>query len=391
MDNDAPSNAESGRGLTITERLQEKGWTFDFFQAVWLLERHLSRGVPVGGLGPVGEESLWLRPALSMGFPSTDIRRIRRLEGARGQNALYRMEVTFMGLYGVSTPLPLHYAVKILRDVYAATGAAEHAPTDPSASPVADGLDTAEGSTPARDFLDILHHRLLSLFYRSWTKYRYHRTFGTSGQDPVTNYLLWMIGLRPGWNEALLGVQPLRMLRYAGVLTQHPRSAATLEGVLTDFLSGLPVRVEQFVGRWVALHPMDMNRIGSHRCGLGSDLTVGEQVYDLSGAFKVVIGPTDWETYLTFVPGQERYEQTRSFVRLYCGDPLAFGIEVELLPGQVPETRLTSDGQAGRLGFTTWPRAEEIGATTVTFDATNPTAPEFLAPAPEDPTSGVAA
>ncbi|GAG43204.1 unnamed protein product, partial [marine sediment metagenome] len=174
----------------------------------------------------------------------------------------YRLEATFLGLYGVATPLPLHYAVRILRAVYRQDGSLVEEPTRRLPGEP-DVPEREPGSTPTRDFLDILHHRLISLFYRSWAKYRYHVTFGMRQHDEVTDYLLWLIGCSPEWDEATLGVRPLRLLRYAGVLTQHPKSAVTLEGVLFDYWRDIRVAVESFVGRWVPLKRSDLNGIGT--------------------------------------------------------------------------------------------------------------------------------
>jgi type VI secretion system protein ImpH len=144
----------------------------------------------------------------------------------------------------------------------------------------------------------------------------------------------------------------------------------TLEGLLSDYWDDLSVRVDQFVGRWVALHPADLNRLGAVNSRLGGDLTVGDQVYDRAGAFTVQIGPVDWTMYLTFVPGGSRFKQTQALTRLYCCDPLAFSFTVTLCAAAVPETRLTLDDQAGRLGLTTWVRTADLGETSVTFSAT---------------------
>jgi type VI secretion system protein ImpH len=130
------------------------------------------------------------------------------------------------------------------------------------------------------------------------------------------------------------------------------------------------VEVEQFRGRWVPLSDADKNRIGLANCRLGIDLTVGDQVYDLSGAFDIAVGPVDWQTYLSFVPDGDSFAQTRALVELYRADPLSFNVEVRLRAGQVPDTRLSSDETAGRLGYTSWIRTEEMPETSVVFDAT---------------------
>lgn len=355
-------------GGTLYDRLTTRGCEFDFFQAVWLLERFAARGLPVGERGPVAQEPFRFRAHTSLGFPATDIKRIAALPGTEDGVPFFRFDVTFMGLYGVSTPLPVHYAVDVLRSVERHDSSRDQvAGADESRAPQAD--ETGDGLSPVRDFLDIFHHRLISLFYRSWLKYRFDKAYGLRGHDVITDYLLWLIGCPRGCDESTFGVSPIHMLRYAGALTHRPKSAATLEGMLVDYWKDLPVEVNQCVGRWVPVSPSDMNSVGSSNCTLGVDLTVGEEVYDISSTFSVSVGPVDWETYLQFLPDGESFSQTRSVVELYCADPLSFTIEMKLHTGEVPEMQLTSDDRAGRLGYTSWVRTEEVPATSVTLSS----------------------
>ncbi len=356
--NPAPASAPAD-GL---DRLRARPWEFDFFQAVWLLERASAGGTPVGQRGPVAQERIRFRPDLSLSFPATDVCSLTEFPGADG--ALCQLlEVAFLGLYGGSTPLPLHYAVDILR-----ASDPERA-LDRRSLGHEPGKDVLPGSSPMRDFVDVLHHRVISLFYRAWMKYHYERAFAAPQRDVVTDYLKMLIGCPPEYDAETLGVPPLRLLRYAGLLTQRPRSATSLQGLLFDYWGDIPVQVQQFVGQWVPLEPGDLNRLGAVNCGLGVNLTVGDQVYDLGGAFTIRLGPVDLATYETFLPGGTRYEQTRALTRLYCADPLAFALEIVLRAGEVPMTQLSSDEQAGRLGWTSWVRAGELGETAVTFAA----------------------
>jgi type VI secretion system protein ImpH len=349
-------------------RLLTRGWEFDFFRAVCLIERSLEDGEAVGQRGPVARERVRFRPHIMMGFPPCDVRRVTACRDRDSERPFYRFDVTFMGLYGVSTPLPLHFAVRALRSV----DTSPEVYADAVPPPPADRVEVIDGRaepSPLRDFYDILHHRLISLFYRAWTKYRYDVSFGIPDRDRITNYLYWLVGLDPGVDAETLGLDPLRLLRYAGTLSQHPKSSSTLEGTLNDYWSEkYPVKVDQFVGRWVPLPAEDMNRIGMLNSRLGVDLSVGEQVFDLSGAFNIAVGPVDWQTYVEFLPDGPRHGQTRSLARLFCGDPLQFTIEVKLQGGEVPQTRMTSDSDAGRLGFTSWIRTGDVGDTSITFD-----------------------
>ena len=360
--------AMTSNGDSLIDRVIAHGSEFEFFHAVWLLEREAVGRVQVGKRGPVAQEAFRFRPDVSLGFPPSDVRSITAYQDPISGETFYQFDVTFLGLYGVSTPLPLHYATDILRTV-------EQAPAIGQSAEVLEGdssdCEYSASRTPVRDFLDIFHHRLISLFYRSWLKYRFDRAFAISGRDVLRTYLLWLIGCSPTLGREALGVAPLRMLRYAGALTQHPKSAAMLEGVLVDYWQEYPIEVQQCVGRWVPIAPADQNRLGARNCSLGLDFSAGEQVYDLNGAFCISIGPVDWQTYMSFLPDGRRFAETRSVAALYCSDPLTFTVEMKLHASEIPEMRLTSDEHAGRLGYTSWARTAEIPETSVLFFASS--------------------
>jgi len=355
----SPASADS-----LIERLVNRGWEFDFFPAVWLLERFAARGTPaVGKLGPVSAERFRFRPDTSMAFPATDVRRVAVWDALSGVGSVYQVDVTFMGLYGVATPLPLHYAVDVLRSVEQPPPRGTGATPEPTPSADEGG---AAGS-PLRDFLDLFHHRLISFFYRSWLKYRFERSFALSALDDVAGYLLWFIGCAPGVDRETLGVAPLRLVRYAGLLTQRPRSAISLAGMLRDYWEDPSIRVESCVGRWVRVARADQNRLGEANSSLGSNVTIGEHVYDLNGTFIVRIGPMDWERYVSLLPDGTRSAETRALIRYYCMDPLAWTVELTLRAGEAPATRIASGESAGRLGYTSWLRTGELPEVAVQF------------------------
>src|SRR5690606_34610108 len=86
--------------------LLARGREFGFFQAVRQLEAALAGHARIGHLGPVSEERLRLRPELGLGFPTGDIASIDRLPDRAGQPARYELVSSFLGIYGVSSPMP---------------------------------------------------------------------------------------------------------------------------------------------------------------------------------------------------------------------------------------------------------------------------------------------
>ncbi len=351
----------------LLARLVDEGHRYDFFKAVWLLERLLPDHEPVGHRGPVEREAFRFRPDVSLGFPSTDVRRIAEYEHPQTGETFYQIDVTFLGLYGVSTPLPLHYSVDVLRQV----DTAANLPDQTTGGGVPAGEPACDGAAPVRDFLDVFHNRVTGLFYRAWLKYRYPMQFGMAGRDRISDYLRWLIGLSPDHGPETYGVSPTRMIRYAGSMTQHPKSAAVLEGILTDYWQSLDVSVQQCVGRWVSIAPGDMNRIGQKNSMLGVNLTIGEEIYDLNGAFNITIGPVNWEVFQAFLPDGPAFSETSAIVQLYCADPLSFSLEIKLEPNAVPEFALGVDPTIGRLGYTSWATTQPLGATSVILESTS--------------------
>jgi len=122
-------------------RLLDAPQAFDFFQAVSLLEQLRPERAPVGEFGDPGDEVVRFATPASVGFPASEIAALE--DGAEGEPA--RMTVNFLGLTGPQGMLPLDYSLYAANRVRA-------------------------GDRAMKDFLGIFDHRIISLFYRGWTK-----------------------------------------------------------------------------------------------------------------------------------------------------------------------------------------------------------------------------
>jgi type VI secretion system protein ImpH len=148
-----------------------------------------------------------------------------------------RVTNAFMGLYGATSPLPTHYAEQM----------ALH--------------DYQGGPQPIREFFDVFHHRLLSLVYRTWTKYRFAVMYRKKGRDPFTRRMFCAIGL-DGFREGDGVLDRFLFLRYAPLLANKSRSARGLEVVLADLFGEMGVRIEQFIGHWTLIEKPLRNKLG---------------------------------------------------------------------------------------------------------------------------------
>jgi type VI secretion system protein ImpH len=321
---------------------------FDFFQLLNLLERSLAGAAPIGRQGPVKREAVRLRPELSLGFPCADFSTADWREEPDATQRL-RLTVTFLGLYGADSPLATHFTERLLISK--------------------DNADDYEKDDRVREFLDLFHHRLLSLLYRVWIKYRHYATFQPDGRDPISLVIRGFMGIGTDHLDDKLGVPAVRLFRYAGILLQRPRSATGLAGQLRDYFPGVPFDIESCVGRWLRIDPADQNRLGRGGCTLGQDFLVGQRMFDRSGKFRVKVGPLGFEAFSRFLPGGSAAAEIAQVVRFYCTDPLDFDLHVTLRGEEVPDLPLAGTGVLGRLSQTTWLKSQPSPDKSVIFRA----------------------
>ncbi|HHH2819439.1 TPA: type VI secretion system baseplate subunit TssG, partial [Enterobacter hormaechei subsp. hoffmannii] len=138
----------------------------NFYRFCQLLEQSQPEMPVPGSDWRVRQEPVRFRPHPGMGFPAGEI---RGMEDPEHPHLPPSVRVTFMGLYGVESPLPTHY-------------------TD-------DIAQRREGHDATQDFLDIFSHRLITQYYRIWRKYSYPATFQAGGADNTSQYLLGLAGL----------------------------------------------------------------------------------------------------------------------------------------------------------------------------------------------------
>lgn len=324
---------------------------FDVFQLLHLIENLLPDAAQVGYNGPAPAEPVRLRPALNLAFPAGDLAAARWLDGPLGRHL--EITLTFLGLYGSDSPLPAHVTEAL--------------------------LDEREEDERVRAFIDLFHHRIYSLLYRVWKKYRYYVTFRTAGDDPISQVVRGLLGIGTPAIDEQLSVSPLRLFRYVGLLTQRPRSAAGLTGQLRDYFPGIEFEIEQCVARWVWIQPNDRNSLGVEKCVLGRNFLLGERIHDRRGKFRVKLGPVGFADYVRFLPGGAAAADLAQIVRFYCEDPIEHDVAVTLRGEDVPETALGRPGIPGQLSRTTWLKSKPCENKTIIFDAaslsaTNPPA-----------------
>lgn len=309
----------------LTEELFAEPFRFDFFQAVRLLGRMRPGSARIGHTGRPGDEPVRFRASASLAFPPSEIREIRPGPESRPPE----MAVAFLGLTGPSGALPYCYTELLIERNRA-------------------------GDRTAAAFFDLFHHRLISLFYRAWEKYRPYLAHERGEADGASKHLLDLVGLGP---------EPLRhrhafpdeaVRYYSGFFARRHRPAVVLQRLLRDYF-GLPIAIEQFQGQWLGLGEEDRSRLGASGAhnGLGTSLVLGSRVWDEQGKFRVRIGPLTYERFVALSPDGRDFRALASLTRAYVDAEFAFDVQLVLAAAEVPGCRIGGGGSA-RLGRNAW-------------------------------------
>jgi type VI secretion system protein ImpH len=270
----------------------------------------------------------------TLAFPASEI---HSLEWRDGQPP--RMDVNFMGLTGPLGVLPLYYTELIIARV-------------------------REGDTGLRDFFDIFNHRMVSLFYQAWRKYRFSVGYESEERDQFSLELLSLIGLGTPGLQNRQAVPDDLFLFYAGLLTRRGRSATVLKQMLADYFD-VEVEIEEFAGSWQKLDSESQTCLGdgtneSERLGFGA--IAGDEVWQDESAVRIKLGPLTLGDYLEFLPGGSAHDALRAITRFFSGDELDFEVQLILKREEVPGCELGAEGEAApRLGWVSWVKSRPFG------------------------------
>ncbi len=310
----------------LDRTLFEKGYSFNFFQAVKLLEILYPDQNSVGAHSEPTREPVRFTSKVSLEFPAGDINQIESPD-AEGDPAA--MAVNIMGLAGALGPLPAAYTELILERV-------------------------RKKDTALRDFLDIFNHRLLSMFYRVRKISRIGFDFNSPQNSNVARYLYSLMGLGTAGLQQRMHVPDRALLFYTAHFARQGRSMAGLESLLTDYF-GVKIQGRQFKGQWhqIADDQITMLGVSGQNQTLGDTVTLGTRVWDQQGKFEVRVGPLTAEELLLFLPDGTAFAPLCELTRFYVGNELDFEIILIAQKGDIPTPRLGGTFSP-RLGWTSW-------------------------------------
>ena len=308
----------------LTLKLQNEPYKLGFFHALRLIECAYSDKPLIGHSKRPVDDPVRFSQEVTLAFePSTIARFIPAKDGKAPRLTEY-----FLGLFGPNGPMPLHITEYVKSRMH-----------------------NYQDYTQAR-FVDIFHHRMISLFYRARANSEPTFNFDRPLNDRFSKYTGSLLGIGDGTLTQRDAMPDLAKLHYAAHLGHHAKSATGLESIITDFFK-LPVALKQFVGEWLEIETSDLSRLGQspRTCTLGTSTVLGRRVWGCQNKFRLTFGPLTQEQYRSLLPSGQRLEKLIAIVRNYIGYELVWDINLILKSEEIKG--VTLGGENG-LGWSSW-------------------------------------
>jgi type VI secretion system protein ImpH len=310
----------------VKERLLEEFYRFSFFQAVYLLELLAPEKTPIGDALSPGDEAVRFKAKPGFVFPPSDISGLAQADG----ESRAEMEVAFMGLIGPNGVLPGWYNELAIERI-------------------------KQKDSSLTSFLDMFHHRFISLFYLAWKKHRLAVTHLANAEDRISRSLLCLIGLGTEGLSGRIGFPADSFIFNSGLLSRQVLSAVAIESAAAYF-TGVEAEIHQFVDRIIPLDPEDYTRVGVANGELGVNAVCGSEAWENQTKFRLHLGPMDYGRFIRLLPTGDMFRPIISLIRYMVGIEFDFDLSLILRREEVFPCRLggMETPLSPRLGWTTW-------------------------------------
>jgi len=369
----------------LVERLNGAS-SFDLFHAIRLIERSRPDNLPVGMGRSMEEEVVQFRGAIALRPAPSAVQRVVSYEATSPTGEVDERLVMYVSAMGLLTPggiLPKHYTALALADTRDARKRHAREARLSALSAIYAADPGAPG--PFGEYLDIIVHRLVSLWYRAWEQTKHGAAFERAwqrrdarqtGQSAHVRARRTFLGSAVG---ALASIEPTEAVTnrlvsdhalypLAALLVRQPRTAGGLQRVLTHVL-GVSARVRQFEGRAVKPPSGSCWNLGRWNSWLGGEFGTRPAAAILAkpmpcpqSSITIAISVVTWELFRRFVPTADGDEVGRGYraiaalARMLVPDHVDCELELTLDEAAIQPIRLASeDGDlAQRLGWSSW-------------------------------------
>lgn len=299
----------------LIEQLRDKLPYTQFYRFCQLLEQSQPEAPALGSHWQVKHDPVRFRPHPGMGYPASEFKRVEMPEHAHLPPSI---RTTFMGLYGVESPLPTAY--------------------------IDDITQRREGYEAVSDFLDIFNHRMITQYYRIWRKYSYPATFAAGGTDRTSKYLLSLCGLGIDGSATHIATPVSRFLALTSMMRLPTR---TNEGVVA--LVQLLASDTQ-----AAVMPHDRLRIplrnrlamsATQPVSMSSSPVMGTHAVDVNSQILLSLKTNNADEARAWLPGGQLHTDLLALLHVYLGSRLHVRLQLSVLRSLLPDAQLSCQPQ----------------------------------------------
>lgn len=314
----------------LSARLERDIGKINFFRFCQLLEQP---GMPkLGSTANPADDPVRFRPHPGMGFPVSELKALET-----DPDGLPTVRTTFMGLYGVDSPLPTSY--------------------------IDDITQQREGHEALAEFLDIFNHRVMTQFYRIWRKYSYPATYEAGGKDSISQNLLGLIGMGIPGSQQHFATPTSRFLALLGVMRQPGRTAEGVQALVRLLAPETRAEVTPHCLRTVRIaSPMAFADDGAD--WLDGSTLLGDEATDANSQLLISLHTEDRDEAKEWLPDGSIYADFLVLLRVYLGwrykAHIQLTVPTRLLPTPVLGDMPIRLGLTGVLGLDDAPSPQDI-------------------------------
>jgi type VI secretion system protein ImpH len=317
----------------------------DFWAFVRAMENANPSGPRLGNAKNPLDENIRFGQQPYLHFPPTDIAEI--IEGGRAAGVDATVILYFFGLLGVNGPMPLEFTNYVFRRSH-------------------NHFDNTW-----RRFLDIIHHRFLTLYYRAYAAGQQAMSFDRKDDDPLSFIIKSLAGFSPAGNAP--DREEMLILKSAAQLSCPSKNRRGLEDMLRR-LFRFNLAVRDFVPSSGDIPSENRALPGKKNATLGVDAQIGSKYLSITGKFEIQIGPISFDEYRSFMMSRNGARLLLEAVALYLDRPLDYSVVFTVRTYTIPVNQLGFDLEQARwdapqLGYTCWIGAPEEKLMTLRIDA----------------------
>ena len=276
----------------------------------------------------IGDEQSLKEHTLRFGQDATLAFQERQIHRIIYNERRTKIQIQSFGLLGPNGALPIHITEAIYEKIL------------------------HEKDNTFNDFLDIFHHRLIGLFYKSWLMSQPIVQLENLKNHSFNNYISGFVGNNFQADDFDINITSFRQFYYSSLLLNQNMPIDNLKELLRNFF-GIPIAIKQNIGQWI--NAEEHSTILSHQSimKLGEGILIGTRYYDATSKFRILIGPVNVATYLRFLKNGELAKQLNYWVIRYTKHSYVFDVEIIV---QKDDVSPLNANHTGRLGQNSWQR-----------------------------------